>query len=98
MRPSPGENVSGDLLDVRLRLEGGAIAEASSTSVAPDTGHLHVFLDGELLSMSYGREQEVEIDGLSPGQHRLQAEYVAAEHVPFDPPVVTSVTFVRGDS
>jgi hypothetical protein len=94
-RPSPGQAVSGALLDVQVRLVGGTIVERSSTTITPDTGHLHVFLDGELLSMTYGLEQEVEVGDLSAGAHRLQAEYVAADHAPFDPPVVTSVTFMR---
>ena len=95
VRPSPGQTVSGGLLDVALQLDGGTIVEGASTNITPDTGHLHVFLDGELLTMAYGLEQEVEVGDLSAGAHRLQAEYVAADHAPFDPPVVTSVTFVR---
>lgn len=95
VRPSPGLAVSGAWLDVQVRLDGGTIVEQTSTNITPDTGHLHVFLDGELLSMTYGLAQEVEIGDLSAGAHRLQAEYVAADHAPFDPPVVTSVTFVR---
>jgi hypothetical protein len=92
--PAPGQTVTGDMLDVRLQLRGGQIVPSSSTSLTPDTGHIHLFLDGAIVSMTYGTNQKVEVSGLSPGPHRLQAEYVAADHAPFDPRVTSSVVFV----
>jgi hypothetical protein len=93
--PAPEQVVTGGMLDVRVRVEDGRIVGATSTDVTPDTGHVHVFLDGALLSMASGREQAIDIADLAPGVHRLQAEFVAADHAPFDPPVVTAVTFVK---
>jgi hypothetical protein len=95
VEPSPGLAVSGDMLTVRLDLEGGRVVEATSMEVTPDTGHIHLFLDGEIVSMTYGAEQSVPIGGLEQGAHRLQAEFVAADHVPFDPRVIAAVTFVK---
>ena len=94
-QPAPEQVVTGGMLDVRVRVENGRIVDATSTDVTPDTGHIHVFLDGALLSMTSGREQEVDIADLAPGVHLLQAEFVAADHAPFDPPVTTAVTFVK---
>ncbi len=95
VEPAPGQIVRGDLLDVTLTLDGGTIVASSSTNVSPDTGHIHLFLDGEIASMTYGLEQQVPVGGLSPGEHRLRAEFVAADHAPFNPPVVATVTFVK---
>jgi hypothetical protein len=92
--PSPEQIVAGSMLDVRVRVENGRIV-ATSGDVTPDTGHLHVFLDGTLLTMTSEREREIDIAHLPPGVHRLQAEFVAADHAPFDPPVITAVTFVK---
>jgi hypothetical protein len=95
--PSPGAQVSADMLDVVIDLEGGRIVDTSST-LTPDTGHVHLFLDGELLSMTYGGVQRIPVAGLDPGTHRLVAEFVAADHAPFDPPVTATVAFVKDGS
>lgn len=95
--PTKGQVVTGDQLDVRLRLTGGRIVPSSSTTLTPDTGHIHLFLDGAIVSMTYGTVQKVPVAGLSPGPHRLQAEYVAADHAPFQPRVTATVVFVKDD-
>jgi hypothetical protein len=96
--PSPGQTIAGDELLVHIDLEGGTIVDASTTDLAPDTGHVHLFLDGEIVSMTFGLEQDVDVADLSPGAHRLEAEFVAADHAPFDPRVVATLTFVKVDA
>ena len=79
--PTPGERQTGSTMEVRLDLEGGRIVPSSTTTLTPNTGHIHVFVDGAIVSMTYGRDQEIPIGDLAPGPHRLQAEFVAADHV-----------------
>jgi hypothetical protein len=57
-----------------------------------------VFLDGSIVSMTYGEVQQVSLADLEPGPHRLTAEFVAADHAPFSPRVTTAVTFVTEDA
>ena len=61
----------------------------------PDTGHIHLSLDGALISMSGDQLQVIDLRNVSPGAHTLTADFVAADHLPFDPPVTTQVTFDR---
>jgi hypothetical protein len=94
--PKEGEVVSGSLLHVRLQLDGGRVVANTTTAVTSDTGHIHLSLDGNLVSMTYGLEQTLSLIGQDPGSHLLQAEFVAADHAPFSPRVLTSVTFTIG--
>jgi len=88
--PADGEVVQSDAggLDVRLRLDGGQIVSFTSLQVQPDQGHIHLSLDGKFVAMT-GLEARIPV---SPGTHRIQAEFVAADHLSFDPPVTTTVT------
>ena len=92
-RPADGSRVPADQLEVVLDLRGGRIVDGASTVLAPDTGHVHLALDGTLVSMTYGVVQVVDLAGVPRGHHTLQAEYVAADHAPFDPRVTTAVRF-----
>lgn len=95
-QPRP-EAMAGDAqLDVVLDLQGGRIAEAASTDLTPDTGHIHLSLDGEPVSMTYGLVQAVDLGSVPAGEHTLQAEFVAADHAPFSPRVMTTVRFETG--
>jgi hypothetical protein len=93
--PQPDVSTSADQMTVRLDLRGGTITAVTSTSVAPDTGHIHLSLDGALVSMLGDTVQVVDLRALPPGPHTLTAEFVAADHLPFDPPVTTTVSFVK---
>lgn len=95
VEPVEGQRVSGPLLGVVTELGGARIVDEASTEVRADTGHVHVFVDDRLLSMTYAPEQEIPIDSLGPGPHVLRVEFVAADHEPFDPPVEERVTFVK---
>jgi len=93
-QPVPDQTVTGDTLDVVLTLQGGTIVAAATTKLTADTGHVHLSVDGTLVSMTYGLVQEISVQGLAPGTHTLEAEFVAADHGPFDPRVTAQVSFV----
>ena len=97
-KPAAGEVVHGNQLEVVMTLPGGTIVNTTSTKLTPDTGHIHLLIDDKLLSMTYGLVQVLDLSGIAPGQHTLEAEFVAADHGPFDPPVQASVTFTKAAS
>jgi hypothetical protein len=92
LAPHAGELFRGDpaSVPVRLRLIGGKIVSFTSTKLAPNEGHIHLFLDGALVSMSYSLAKDLQV---ALGVHRLQAEFVAVDHGPFDPRVQALVEF-----
>lgn len=94
-RPAPGAIERGETLDVVLRLDGGEIVDVTSPELTPETGHVHLSIDGTVVSMTTGLVQPVSLVGLDPGEHTLLAEFVAADHAPFDPRETATVTFVR---
>ena len=89
--PANGEVVRGSTVDLRIDLQGATLVPQTTTDIAPDEGHLHVLLDDELISMTEGTEQE--IPDVAAGTHRLTVEFVASDHAPFDPRVVSVVAF-----
>jgi hypothetical protein len=91
--PTEGTVVRDGDLEVVLGLEGGRVVETASTELSPDAGHVHVSLDGAVVSMTYGLVQVVDVRDVPPGEHTLLAEFVAADHAPFDPPVTAAVRF-----
>jgi hypothetical protein len=89
--PENGSTVVGPTADLRVSLKDARIVKKTSTDLTPDEGHIHVLLDGKLISMSYGLEQK--IPDLTPGPHRVQVEFVATDHAPFDPRVIAVTSF-----
>ena len=93
LSPRPGEVFHGAkvTVPVRLRLQGGRIVPFTSTKIVPNEGHIHLFLDGNLVSMTYGLRHS--IHDVPPGAYRLTAEFVAVDHVPWNPRVRETVRF-----
>jgi len=93
--PRRNEKEPGDDMTVRMNLRNATLTPLTTTAITPDTGHIHLSLDGSLISMSGDTLQVIDLRNVSPGEHTLTADFVAADHLPFDPPVTTSVTFER---
>ncbi len=90
VEPAHEATVPPGTLVVKLDLKGARIIESATTVLKPDEGHVHLTLDGTLVSMAYGLEQPVEV---TPGIHVLVAEFVAGDHAPFNPRVAVTRAF-----
>jgi hypothetical protein len=88
--PRNGQTV-GERAELRLGLDGGKIVNQTTTRVQGDEGHIHLLVDGKLVDMNYGLRQR--LPQLPAGQHVVQVEFVAADHAPFDPRVLTQAAF-----
>jgi hypothetical protein len=82
--PAAGAKISGASVHVVLRLTGARIVAATTTTIRPDEGHIHLYVDNVLVSMNYGLEQDIAVH---PGTWVLKAEFVASDHAPFSPRV-----------
>jgi hypothetical protein len=92
LSPWPDEVFRGDpaSVPVELRLDGGKVVPFTSLRLVPNEGHIHLYLDGSLVSMTTGLAARITA---APGHHELRAEFVAVDHGPFEPRVFATVTF-----
>jgi PBP1b-binding outer membrane lipoprotein LpoB len=89
--PRNGQTVKGTGLTLKLDLQGAKVVAATTTRIQPDQGHVHVMLDGKLISMNYSLSEK--LPKMTVGTHLLQVEFVASDHLPFDPRVLTQAAF-----
>jgi hypothetical protein len=90
VEPTAGKIVSGTTVHVVLKLTGARIVSATTTAIRPDEGHVHLYVNNQLVSMNYGLEQDLPV---VTGTFVLKAEFVAADHAPFNPRVWSAETF-----
>ena len=91
LSPTNGQIVHGSSVKIRVQLTGAKIVPATTTHIVPTRGHLHVYLDDQIVSMNF--KLTGDIGEVKPGMHVLRVEFVASDHLPFDPRVFTAVTF-----
>ena len=89
--PKNGQVVHGSDVKIRVRLTGAKIVPTTTTNIVSTKGHLHVYLDDQIVSMNF--KPTGDIGDVQPGMHVLRVEFVASDHRPFDPRVFTAVTF-----
>ena len=89
--PRPAQIFQGDpaTVPVSISLRDATIVPVTTIHVVPNQGHVHLYLDGSLVTMT-GLEASLSV---GPGTHTLHAEFVASDHGPFRPPVTAEVTF-----
>jgi len=84
LQPTANATVTGTSVHVVLKLTGATIVQQTTTDIKPDEGHVHLYVNNILVSMNYGLEQDIPVQ---PGTIALKAEFVAADHAPFNPRV-----------
>jgi len=92
LEPKNGAVVRASGTTMKVSLLNATLVPATSLDITPTDGHLHVLVDDQLISMTEGLEQT--LPDLAPGTHVLRVEFVASDHVPFEPRVVTQAVFV----
>jgi hypothetical protein len=88
--PAPGEAVSTSGVTVKIALTGARIVPAASTNNKPDEGHVHLSVDGRVITLTGGLS--VDTGPLGAGPHLIEIEFSASDHRPFSPRVIQQVT------
>jgi hypothetical protein len=88
--PTPNQEAGPDVT-VQVKLIGAKEVPQVTGQVKPDEGHVHVSLDGTVVAMAYGDSQTLK--ALTPGQHSVQVDFVAVDHLPFKNRVTAAVLF-----
>jgi Family of unknown function (DUF6130) len=89
--PKNGQTFTSGTIPVRIKLTGARIVPRTSLHITPTTGHLHLYVDDQIVSMNY--KAVATLKDIKPGLHDLRVEFVAADHLPFDPRVIADVSF-----
>jgi len=93
VQPVPASVITTSTLHVEFMLTGGTIVATTSKNLTPDTGHIHLSIDGRVLQMNYQPSGDMPLQAFAPGPHLLQGEFVAVDHLPFNPRVIAKLVF-----
>jgi hypothetical protein len=85
--PADRSTATGTKVHVVVSLQNAKVIQATTTTITPTEGHVHLYLDNQLIYMAYSLEQDVTVH---PGVYSLRAEFVAADHFPFNPRVYSA--------
>lgn len=84
VEPAQGATIVGTQAHIVLKLTGAKIVTETTTAIRPDEGHVHLYVNNQIVSMNYGLEQDIPV---LEGTLVLRAEFVAADHAPYSPRV-----------
>jgi hypothetical protein len=90
VQPASGAKLASGRIHIAMTLTGARIVPATTTTLTPTEGHVHLYVNGAVVSMNYGLEQDI---SLTAGTYVMKAEFVAADHAPFNPRVWSSDVF-----
>lgn len=93
--PAEGATVpAGRPVSLEVLIDGGELT-SDTQSDDPTRGHIHVFIDGELIAMPATSTPEIELE---PGEHDVAVEFAAADHRSFSPKVIDEVTIAAEEN
>lgn len=85
--PVSGAVITGTVVHVELAITGATITQQVTTNVRPDQGHVHLYLDGSIVSLNSSLTEDIPVH---TGTYELHAEFVASDHLPFEPRVMSA--------
>ena len=93
LSPTNGEVVHGNMVNVVVAISGGTVIAVYSTHISPTVGHVHLYMNNQLVYMSYTLHQALPVN---PGVlYSMYAEWVASDQFPFSPRDVTPTIYFK---
>lgn len=86
IEPKNGQVIHGTSMIISIGLSGATMSPIITTHISPTLGHVHLFLNNVLTYMNY---ELIRFIPIKPGTYTMRAEFVAQDHLPFNPPVFT---------
>lgn len=91
--PTANETVTGSVLHIDIGISGAQLTTSTSTHISRILGHIHLYTNDQLNYMNYKPTLDLPVH---PGlTYAIYAEFVATDHFPFNPRVVTPTIFVH---
>ncbi|MGH2755506.1 MAG: hypothetical protein ACRDLB_13895 [Actinomycetota bacterium] len=92
VEPADGGTIAaGEELVLSVAIENGELTTDTSSS-DPSQGHLHVYVDGQLVSMPSTEQPPIPGDRLRAGEHEITVEFTQADHEQFEPRILDEIT------
>ena len=91
--PAGSETVTGSVLHIDVGISGAQLTTSTSTTITPTLGHIHLYTNNSLTYMNFKPTLDLPVE---PGiTYAIYAEFVATDHFPFNPRVLTPTIFVH---
>ena len=90
LEPTPNQETGPDVT-VKVDLTGAKEVQPAQGDVKPDEGHIHIVLDGQVVAMAYGTQQD--LHGLKPGIALPPSRVRGHRPPPVPEPVTAAVIF-----
>ena len=85
--------MNGPSLHIDVGISGAQLTTSTSTHITPTLGHIHLYTNNALTYMNYKPTLDLPVQaGIT---YAIYAEFVATDHFPFNPRVVTPTIFVH---
>jgi len=87
--PSDGDTVCGSPLEVVADVENFTLTNDTIEDPPPNTGHMHVYLNGQEAAQS--DQETVEINDVAEAEYQLSLDLALADHSALDPYVGVTI-------
>jgi hypothetical protein len=94
--PADGDTVCGSPLVVEMHVENFTLTNEDMDDPPPNTGHIHVYLNGQEVAQS--DQETTEIQNVPDQSYQLKADLALANHGALNPAVGTKPIYITVDS